>query len=144
MKKKSAVFGAITDDPTAIANRAIREAEKAIREDDALGVRQAANKGWLAAASVADVVADRMGQSIPHGATGRLHVLNDLERRTRMRRGTLTAPFGTARQILHGGCFHGAVCPSPGEILGHLDEIKDMTIEAKRAMAKLPKRKKGC
>jgi len=143
-KRKAASFGAITDDPTHIVNVAIREAEQAIRARDGLGIRQAANKGWLAAASVADVAAEKMGQKIPHGAKGRLEVLNDLERAARLRRGSLTATYGTARDILHGGCFHGDVCPSSSELLGHLDAIKEMTVEAKRALSKLPKRKKGC
>jgi len=135
MKKRKNGFEAATDNPVEIAARAIAEAKRAFRERDDLGVRQAANKAWLAASSAADVAAKNMGRKAPGGATGRKDVLEDLEKLARMKNGTLLNAFANARLALHGECFHGDSCPSSHELFGMLDAVQKMTHEAVVASA---------
>lgn len=130
MKRRRNGFEAATDDPVAIANRAIKEAKRAFRERDDLGVRQAANKAWLAASSAADVAAKNMRRKAPGGVAGRKEVLEDLEKLARLKNGTLLNAFSNARLALHGECFHGDSCPSPHELFGMLDAVQKMTREA--------------
>jgi hypothetical protein len=138
--RRTTRFGAATDDPSVIARRAIREAEVAIRQGDRLGLRQAANKGYLAASSAADVAAVRLGMNEPEGASGRRVALERLERTARVRRGSLLAPFESARRFLHGDCFHGDDCPSDRAILGLLDGVENLTRDVTTTLGRLRRR----
>jgi hypothetical protein len=127
---------AVTDDPIALAVRAKREAQRALRDKDRVGFREAAEKGWLAASAVADVAADRLGMKAPGGSTGRAAVLGELERRARLRRGSLLRSFESARAILHGECFYADKCPSDSAVLGILDDVKAFAEAAQSAKIK--------
>jgi len=95
--------------------------------------------GWLAASSTADVVAAKLGQKVPKGASGRRAVLVDLEDRARLRRGTLIGPFEAARTVLHGECFHGDEC-DPRSIDGIINGVQDLATTALRAAPKRSRR----
>ena len=135
------IFGAASDDPGALADRAIREADAAIRRKDDVGFREAAEKGWLAASSSADVAADKLGMKIPGGYSGRKSALGELEDRARLRRGALVGTFEAARAVLHGECFHGAVCSTRG-VLGLLDDVKSFTASTQAAINKATRRQR--
>lgn len=130
-------LGAASDDPVAIARRALDEATEAIRSKDALGLRQAANKSYLAVASAADVAAAHMGMKAPGGTSGRRAVLEQLETRAKLKRGRLLVPFESTRAVLHGECFHGDDCPSPRAIMGFIDDAQIMAADTVAALAKL-------
>lgn len=140
MKLKSSL-GAPTDDPLALADRAIMEAESALKQRDTVGFRQAAEIGWLSASATADVVADRMGMPIPGGASGRRVTLENLEDAARLRRGSLVGRFEAARTVLHGECFHNDTCSERG-VLGTLDEVRTLATDATRALGRIRIRKR--
>lgn len=102
----SAKFGAASDSPIAIARRALREFDTAVDDDDGLGIREAAEKGWLAICAVADVAADRLDIKSASGANGRFKILRELETRSRTNSGDFTGPFDIAHKLLHADCFH--------------------------------------
>lgn len=133
-KRQKDGLEALTDDPVAIANRAQREALASIRGRDRLGLRSAAETGWLAASAAGDVAAAGLGRKAPGGSKGRLDALDDLERVARLRPGTLTATFASAQAFLHGQCFHADECGPESAILGTLDEVKAMAQAAKAAL----------
>jgi len=141
MAIKRKQLGAASDDPIYLANRAIREAEGALKAKDEVGFRQAAEKGWLAVAASADVTADRMSWPSSKGHEGRRKTLANLERKARLRRGTLVGTYEAARTTLHGECFHEAKCSAEG-VLGILDDIKVMTTETYEAIEKAKRRRK--
>jgi hypothetical protein len=127
------------DDPGALADRAIREADAALRRKDDVGFREAAEKGWLAASSSANIAADKLGYG---GAdelddTGRKWALGELEDRARLRRGTLVGTFEAARAVLHGEY----VCSTRG-VLGLLDDVKSFTASTQAAINKATRRQR--
>ena len=128
-KTPRAALGAFKDDPLAMVNAAIAEAEKADdKAKDNLPLRRAAELGWLAASSTADVLAKRMGHAEPKGANGRRAVLKEVETAGRMKRGTLVIRFDAAQGILHGDCFHEndeKKCVRE-RVLDHLEQVKEM------------------
>jgi len=121
-------LGAASDDPKALISRAIREYNQATsgKRTDEVGVREAAEKGWLAVSSMADVAADRIGMKEPGGAAGRREAIRGLEQEAKLRRGSILGDFEVARTVLHGECFHGGSCPiHVGDLLeGLQDTIK--------------------
>jgi hypothetical protein len=129
-------LGAARDNPAALADRASHEAAAANRRKDTVGLREAAEIGWLAASSTADVAASKMGLKIPKGASGRRAVLTDLEQRAKLGRGTLVTPFEAARTVLHGECFHGDIC-SVESVHGVIDSVSKMAHTAAEATSKL-------
>lgn len=134
-------LGASTDDPQALIERAVREAKTAIKNKDSVGLRQAAEKGWLAASATADVVAAGMGRKIPGGATGRRQTLEVLERSRGLKRGSLVSRFDTAKEMLHGKCFHADECPRTDTLLVYLEDIKNMSDVALAALRKRSRRR---
>jgi hypothetical protein len=141
-RKKRAGLGAVDDDPVMLASRAIREANKAVRTDDDIGLREAAEKGWLAVSAAADVTAARLGMAQPGGAKSRLLVLRRLEQVAGLRRGLLVNRFELARLMLHGECFHEGKCASEGVVLGVLDDMQNMTQDTVDTLSKLRSRRK--
>jgi hypothetical protein len=117
-------LGAITDDPKALANLALRKVKVAIHADDRFGIREASEVGWLAAAAAVDVASARLGCAAPTGLQSRRKVVVDLERSVRLRSGTLLKDFDIAHKILHGACFYGDDC-DPSTIMGILEDIRD-------------------
>lgn len=111
-KSKRDTLGAATDNPVALASRAMREVKQAEQAGDRDGMRQAAEKSWLAICSLADVAADRLGRPAPGGASARMATLRALEQQAKLRRGTYTLAFEAGRRALHGECFHGDECPN--------------------------------
>jgi len=142
MPRKLSSLGAATDDPLEIVARARKEAEKAIRDNDRLGLRQAANKGYLAAASVADVAAMKLGEVQPKGQTARRSVLSNLEDAARLKRGSLLRTFSVAQGVLHSDCFHEDYCPSGKSLLAILDTVEAMADDAVKAYGRLRTRRK--
>ena len=134
MRKRTAL-GAATDDPHDIIQRAIRVAD-GHHGSDSLPLRQAAEAGWLAASSVADVAARHLGMKAPRGRLSRLAVLHALEDRAGFHRGELVTPFGAAQAHLHSYCFHEDVCPLP-TIKSTLRAVEEMTRVANKALTKL-------
>lgn len=132
------IFGAAKDDPGALADRAIKEAESALRRKDSVGFREAAEKGWLAASSSADVAADKLGMNIPGGHRGWRTTLGELEKHARLRRGSLVGTFEAAQSVLHGDCFHGDKCSTLG-VLGLLDDVKELTVSTQSAINRVKK-----
>jgi hypothetical protein len=141
-KRVRSRLGAATDDPAALAKRALIEAERALAAKDPVAFRQAAETGWLAASSSADVAAARLKLPIPGGASGRQAVLTELERRARLRRGALLTTFGAAQEILHGRCFHGDAC-EPASVLGILESVAILATDVTAALGSKRTRKTG-
>jgi hypothetical protein len=136
-------IGAITDDPKALVNLALRKARTAIHDDDRFGIREASEVGWLAAAASVDVAADRLGCSAPTGLQSRRKVVADLERSVRLRAGTLLKDFDIAHKILHGACFYGDDC-DPSTITGILEDVRDFVAAMAEAVhvAERPSRRR--
>lgn len=128
-------LGAAHDDPPALIKQAIAEAS-GYHGGDSFKIRRAAETGWLAASSTADVVAKQLGMRQPRGYDGRAAVLRELESRAGMRRGALVIPFQAARGTLHGSCFHEDVCKPP-VIHDVLAGVQTMTADAAKAVSKL-------
>lgn len=128
-KTKSQRLGATTDDPIKMVELAIQEAETADEKaKDNLPLRRAAELGWLAASSTADVLAKRLNQTEPKGANGRRAVLKEVEDSRRMKRGTLSVKFDAAQEILHGECYHEnhpKKC-ARDRVLDHLEQVKEL------------------
>ena len=139
-KRRTRQLGAATDDPVALANRAVREAQSAQVASDADGMRQAAEKGWLALSSLADVAAARLGRPAPGGASGRREALRALESEARRRRGTFVYPFELARRQLHGECFHGDSCPA--DLVEALEDYRAVVVDGASAVTQIRRRKR--
>lgn len=133
-------LGAATDDPIAIVNRAVRQAHHAEADGDADGLRQAAEMGWLAVSSLADVAAARLGRPAPGGASARREALRALESEARLRRGTFTHSFELARLQLHGECFHGDSCPI--NLVDELESYRAVVTDGMNAVARIRRRKR--
>ena len=131
-------LGAATDDPKALIARAIREYDAA--RGDPVGIREAANKGWLAICSLADVAAARFGMQEPGGASGRRVAIKELEKRAKIRRGTVQADFEMSRAILHGECFHADTCPVNTKDL--LEGLSATIDDGMKALDKATKRRR--
>jgi hypothetical protein len=143
MKRRGDSLGAMTDDPIALANRAVRDADAAIRTKDRLKLREAANGGYWAECAAADVAADRLGLSAPGGHSARLETLRKLEHAAKLRRGLLTADFETARKELHGARYHGDDCPRDDLLIDQLENVRQMTKDAVEAIGRLPARRRS-
>ncbi len=138
--KKKFTLGAASDDPVALANRAIRDMRAAIhtRKRDQANIRQAANLGWLAISSLADVAADKLGRPAPGGASARRQMLLELDKRGRARGGGFLSTFEAARVSLHGECFHADKCQRDELVLALLEDVKQTS---RRGMDLLKKRR---
>jgi hypothetical protein len=128
-------LGAAHDDPTVLIDRAIATADR-YHGHDSFKLRRAAEIGWLAASSAVDVAAKRMGRSQPKGYNTRHGILDTLEARAKLRRGSLTGQFHGARGTLHGDCFHDDVCP-PRIIKSALVAVKTFTEDVDSAVDRL-------
>jgi hypothetical protein len=135
-----AVLGAAGDDPVALANRAAREARRAAQADDEVGVRQAAEKSWLAMSSLADVAADRLGKLPPRGAGARREILAEVEKQAKLHRGALVHEFEFARRILHGDCLHGDECPP--DLVGLVQDYHGVVTRGMAAINKIKRRRR--
>lgn len=133
-------LGATTDNPMSLASRALREALRAEADGDAVGMRQAAEKGWLAVSSLADLAAERLGRPAPSGASARREALRALETEARLRRGTFVQPFELARRQLHGECFHGDHCPA--NLVEVLEDFHEVVAAGVAAVTQLDLRRR--
>ena len=138
-KKTRRVLGAATDNPVALASRAVREAHIAEASSDQDGIRQAAEKTWLAMSSLADVAAARLGRPPPGGAIARRATFRALEQKAKLRSGRITHEFELARTVLHGQCFHGDECPVNTVEMIH--EFHEVVKEGMGFIKKLPRKK---
>lgn len=134
--RRGAPLGAATDDPDALASRAIDKTEEAIRAHDPVSVREGANLSWLAVSSLADVTADRLELPAPGGSSGRREVLSKLEALAKLRRGSLVNRFESARTVLHGECFHGDECPRDEILLDMMHDLRDSVRDGLNAIPK--------
>lgn len=137
--RKRIRFGAAHDRPGELIDTAIAEA-KAYHGGDSFKLRRAAETGWLAASSAADVAAKRLGERHPKGYDGRHATLEKLEKRAKLRHGSLTAPLLAARGTLHGDCFHDDVC-SPATIRSTLLTVRNLTTDVQDALGRLKGRR---
>lgn len=139
----SGAFGAASDDPVALADRALEEAAEAIRGSDGVGLREAAEKGWLAACSTADVVAMKLRRGKPKGRKGREDALAALEDCGGLRTGSFGKRFTYAR-VLHGECFHEDDCPPDHVVVELLKDVcefaKDVLPVAERCRVRARRR----
>lgn len=140
-KTRTKSLGAASDDPMVLVNRAIRQADAAIERNDLIGIREASELGWLAASSTADVASAKLKLRIPSGAKGRRAVLDAVEERAKLRKGTLIGPFEGARAVLHGECFHGDVC-SPRSVQGLLNEVKQLVADTRAAVGRIQSKRR--
>jgi hypothetical protein len=141
-KRKNAPLGAASDDPKSMIIRAIEKASNAPEnEKDNLTLRQAAELGWLAASSTADVVTGMKEEPEPGGFNSRLKALTEAAEERGLKPKHVIAKFGAARAVLHGECFHSDRCPR-SVVMATLDEVKDLVHEVLDTKPK--KKKKGC
>lgn len=136
--KKSKPLGATTDNPRKLIARAIREYDAATnaRRYDQEGARMAAENGWLAISSLADVAAEELGLPIPGGASGRRKTLQALDQR--VKRGNFLQAYEVARTVLHGECFHEDKCPIHTDAI--LDGLKRTIDDGMSALSKRKRR----
>ena len=133
-------FDAADDDPVALANRALKEVRKAIEEDDDVGIREAAEKGWLAVSAVADVAAAELNLKKPEGRNARQAVLLKLADCAGVRPTVFRPTFTAARDVLHGRCFHDNNFDE-AEVVGLLEDVQDMTEQAMAALRRCKRRR---
>lgn len=124
--RKLKALGAATDNPEEIIDRAIRQAVRSSDKSPRLDLREAAEMGWLAISSLADVLADKVGERNAGGANGRFNVLEAAEKKGGLKKGRLTLPFVAARSALHGDCFHEDRCERK-QIMPVLESIQEAT-----------------
>jgi len=122
-------------------DQAIEEAESATgKEHDNLPIRRAADTAWLAASSVADIAAAKLGLDPPKGKNGRLSVLEDVEEAYRLRRGVLHAKLNSAHAVLHAACFYeNSPDVSKRDVLAAMEEVKEMISLTLTALEQRPK-----
>jgi hypothetical protein len=135
-------LGAATDDPVALAKRALRKSHEAEESADDIDAREAANLGWLAVCSLADVASERLGETRGRrGSKGREQVIADLEKEAGIRRGTLGAVFAMAQSVLHGDTFHEDKPLRPAVRTALLEQVLEGMETGMRAIGKIGKRR---
>jgi len=113
---------------------AIAMASKAKKgEKDNTTLRQAAEWGWLAAASTADVVAKRLGLKATEGFGGRKDALAALDEESRLKGRFLENTLKLAHEELHGRTFHGNE-RTREDVLSTLAGVEVMVEEALRLL----------
>src|SRR5437867_2191432 len=88
-----------------VHERAVTELAEAARKQDRLGMRQAAEKGWLAVVEATKALLRARG-STPPGGTGRQRDALVRLGRSNRRAKKLHLLFETARGVLHVSCFY--------------------------------------
>jgi len=130
MPKTSSLKG-IHDSPKKIANAAVREARAA--EGD-LDIRQAAEKGWLAACAAVDVASVALCLPAPQGKDARVRVLHTLERKARLKRNSLIAEFAFVWSVAHGACFYEGRCQTQEVVEAWMERVRDFVADVDDAV----------
>jgi hypothetical protein len=138
--KKQKSLGVYTDDPKVILKAAVDEVPKGV-EFTLLKLRQSSEKAWLAACTVADVAAHRLGMPKPGGKIARLAALREVEVCARLSTQSLTARFENVQRNLHGECFHNAECPV--DIGSWFEAVDGLIDDTMAALAKCRLKRRG-
>lgn len=136
-RAKKSSLGAVTDNPVELIDRAIRKAHQA--KSPSIELREAAELGWLAASSTADVLGDHARERPAHGFNARMKILERVEREQGLKGEPLTRPLAFAKTALHSECFHEDKCDRKTVELA-LNDVKKMTEIAARLKSKKRKR----
>ncbi len=126
-------LGAVSDKPDELIDRALAQYNAASNDDPHnVDARLAAELGWLALNSFADIVGKRLGMPAGHSASRRVDALEAIDSRVPRLRSRDT--FTAARDELHGQCFYEDMCPTPARTRTLLANIKDVIDDGTRAL----------
>lgn len=131
-------FEGVRDNPEQMVLAALDQAREASMEErDREGIRMAAELGWLAASSMADVVAHQLGMGKTRGFIARRKSLEELETKAKIHRDSLTSGFDRAKRTLHGECFHANEIATKSVIIAGLEDVKGLIDLATEALKKV-------
>lgn len=137
-------LGAVGDDPWAIYARAVQLGNEGLElplksRNRRLRFREAAELGWLACSSMADVVSRHLGLKVPGGFAGRNSVYTKLAAESGMSANKLGRQFVAIQEVLHGECFHGNTsCEAIPALLDSL--VRPLLQDSEIAVSWLPRR----
>lgn len=128
-------MGRYLDDANTLYQEALSELERWKQTQDAVLLRDAAEKAWGAVTQAANEVIYAYGRKVPSGTGARHGELRLLERQNRdLQHLRLFNRFSSVENILHKECFYDGTCPLPlvtdmvvEDVREYLDDVRQVT-----------------